>query len=73
MISAAIRASDSDGPLYTTDRATIFNLNPDRKIVAVDVERDLDILWVQVWPGRIMETGDLAACQYQALHRPPIA
>jgi hypothetical protein len=33
------------------------------KIVPIDVERDVDILGMQVGTGRIMEARDFASCQ----------
>jgi hypothetical protein len=40
--------------LHTCDRSPILELDPDREIVAIDVERDLDILRVQIRTGRII-------------------
>jgi hypothetical protein len=47
------------GPLDTSDRS-ILELDPRREIVAIDVERHLDILRVQVRTGRIMKARDFA-------------
>ena len=35
-------------PLHPPNRTPILNLHPNRKIIAVDVERNLHILMVQV-------------------------
>ena len=72
MIEATI-ASDSGRPLHATNRTAILDLRPDREIVAVDVERDLDILRMQMWPGWIVEPGHLSPGQDQPLYCPPIA
>jgi hypothetical protein len=50
----------------TSDGSTILELDSDREIVAIDVERDVDILWVQLPTGRIMKAPDFSTCQDEA-------
>jgi hypothetical protein len=41
----------------------ILEFDPDREIVAIDVERDVDVLGVQIRTGRIVKAFDFAACK----------
>ena len=43
------------------------------KIVAIDVERDVDVLGVQIRAGRIVKVGDFVASQDEATNRVCIA
>jgi len=56
----------SGWPFHASDRSPILELDPDREIVPIDVEGDVNVLGVQVRTGRIMEPLDLAARQDQA-------
>ena len=51
--------------LNARDRSPIFELDPHRKIVAIDVERDVDILRVQIGSGRITEAPNFTTGQNQ--------
>jgi hypothetical protein len=53
-------------PLHTRDRSPILENDPDREIVAINIERDLDVLGVQIWTGWIVKSPDFAACRDQA-------
>jgi hypothetical protein len=45
---------------HPSNRTAILELDPNREIVAIDVERDVDILGVQMRAGRIVEAPDFA-------------
>ncbi len=51
---------------HPCDRSPVVELDSDRKIIAIDVEGEVNILGVQVRTGRIMETPDFATGQDQA-------
>ena len=55
----------SGRPFYMRNRLSILELDSDREIVAIDVERDLYILRVQIWTGRIVEAPYFATGQDQ--------
>jgi hypothetical protein len=48
---------------HTRNRSPILELDPDREIVAINIERDLNILRVQIRTGGIVKALDLAASQ----------
>src|SRR6516165_3735491 len=50
-------------PLDASDRPPIREIDPDGEIIAVDVERDVDILGVQIWTAGIVKALRLAAGQ----------
>jgi hypothetical protein len=60
------RLSASGCPFDTGDWSPILELDPYGEVVAIDVERDLDILRVQIRTGWIMEAPNFAARQDQA-------
>jgi hypothetical protein len=45
------------------DRSPILELDLHGKIVAINIERDVDILGMQIWTGRIAKASDLPASQ----------
>jgi len=47
-------------PFLTGNRTAILKLDPHGKSVAIDVERGVHVLGVQIWKGRIMKTPDFA-------------
>ena len=50
------------GSLFRTHNGSpILELDPNREIVAIDVEGNVNVLWVQIWTGEIVETLDFAA------------
>ena len=61
------------GRLHSPYRPTILDLDADSEIVSVDVEGDLDILRVQVRPGRVVKASNLATGQNESLNGSPIA
>jgi hypothetical protein len=50
----------------SSDRSPILELDPHGEIVAIDIERDVDILRMQIRSGRIMKAPDFAAREDQA-------
>jgi hypothetical protein len=54
--------------MRATARPTL-DLDPDREIVPIDIERDLDSLRVQVRAGRIVKARNLATHQDEPPHR----
>jgi hypothetical protein len=65
--------SASGWPFHASNRTAILEVNPDREVVAIDVERDIDILRVQVWTSRIVKAPNLATGQDEAANSVPIA
>jgi hypothetical protein len=55
--------SASGQPFHARHGSTILELDPDREIVAVNIERNIDILQVQVWTSRIVKAPNLATGQ----------
>jgi uncharacterized protein YuzE len=53
-------------PLHTRNRSPILELDRYGEVVAIDVERDGNILRVTIWTGRIMKAPDFATRQDQA-------
>ena len=51
------------GHLDAGDQSDIFHKDRHGEIVAIDIERDVDVLRVQIQTGRIMKAPDLAACE----------
>jgi len=56
----------SGSRFYTRDGSPFFEIDPRSEIVAIYVEGDLDILWVQIRAGRIIETLDFPTSQDEA-------
>jgi hypothetical protein len=52
--------------LDTSDRSPILELDPDREIVSIDIECDVDILRMQIWTSRIVKAPNLATGQDEA-------
>jgi hypothetical protein len=48
---------------HASHGSPILELDPDGEIIAIDIERNIDVLRVQVWSGRIMKTSDFATSQ----------
>ena len=62
---------------HTCDRSPILKLDPDGEIVAIYIERDVDVIRVRIRAGRIVKALDFAANQDQATNgvwitRPPV-
>ena len=49
--------------MHTSDGSLIVDIDPDRKVIAIDIERYLHVLWMQIRTGRIMKASDFAAGQ----------
>jgi len=60
------RSSASGWSLHTRDRSPLLELDSDREIEPVEVERDFDVFWVQIRTGRIVKTRDFATGQDQS-------
>jgi len=56
-----------------SDRSPFLDIDSHGEIVAIDVERDLDVLRVQIRTGWIMKAADLAACEDEASNGAGIA
>ena len=73
-ICFAISTSDLGlTPLDAGYGPAIFDPDADREIISVDIERDFDILAVQVRSRRIVKPRDFATRHNQAAHRLAIA
>jgi hypothetical protein len=46
---------------HTRNRSPILKVDPDREVVPINIESDVDILRVQIRSGGIMEPCDFAA------------
>ena len=55
--------SPSGWLLRMCDRSPIRELNPHGKVVAINIERNVDILGMQIRTGRIVKAPDFATCQ----------
>jgi hypothetical protein len=66
LIEIGLPPSASGWPLHTSDRSPILKFDPDREIVAIYVEGDVNIFRVQIRTGRIVKTPDFATGQNQA-------
>ena len=55
----------SGWPFHTRHRSSILEIGPHREIVPIDVERDLNILRMQIRTGRIVKAPDFATGQDQ--------
>jgi hypothetical protein len=51
---------------HTRDRSPTRELDPHGEIEPIDVERDVNVLWVQIRTGRIVKRPDFATGQDQA-------
>jgi hypothetical protein len=61
-----------DFSIRPTGRSAI-DINPDGEIAAVDVERDVHILDMQVGPNRIVKPSNFATSQNKPLNGAPVA
>jgi hypothetical protein len=52
--------------LHTSDRSPTLEIDPHGEIISIDIERDIDILRMQIWAGRIMKTPNLATGRDEA-------
>jgi hypothetical protein len=52
-------------PFLTGNRSPILDFDPHREIVAINIERDVHVLWVQIGTGRIVVAPDFANSQDQ--------
>jgi hypothetical protein len=50
----------------TSDRSPILEIDPHGETLPTDVERDVDVLGVQMRSGRIVKAPNFAACQDEA-------
>src|SRR5581483_12524300 len=60
-------------PFDLADGSSVLDQHPDREIVAIDVERDFDIVRTQIGPRRVVEAQDLTARLDEAAHGVAIA
>jgi hypothetical protein len=72
MLKPGLLPPPSSWLLDPNDRAAILNLDPDGEIIAVDIERDVGVLVMQMGPSRIVEPGDFPTSQDEPLNGPPI-
>jgi hypothetical protein len=59
-VSGWLFRTRNESPFHTRNGSPFLEIDPDREIVAIDVESDVNVLWVQAWTGGIAETPDFA-------------